>query len=198
MLDKAKHGQSRPAQEVFDAYFGTNSSSGGKPGPVAAFLVMAAKGRDACPGASTSSKGTGGVAVTRLRDCGKDATIHIQGYVLDRWHSGGSQDPSESKACAINTIAHEMSHLVINNVAGATASAYQEELYQDDGHRDHGFDKTIHLTSYTIGSLAQCTYMQEHGLIGQGQGVFDECLRTTMTTDFHASPACQSHDKKRW
>jgi hypothetical protein len=57
----------------------------------------------------------------------------------------------EHMACAVNTLAHEWTHLVSRTGA--------ESYFQDGAHKD----ATERLVSYTVGALAQCVFLAQHG-----------------------------------
>ena len=97
--------------------------------------------------------------------------------------------PSISKACAINTLAHELTHTIVADPAHDNS----RQLYTDDGYRS--LTGPVRLVSYTLGSLAQCTYMQKNTLIPPTDAAFDECMRTWGTHSFMVSKECTKHDK---
>lgn len=80
---------------------------------------------------------------------------------LERWRS---EDPVQ-RSCAVNTLAHEISHTVSTHPS----------LYI------HALDDTLDLSvmaqpvgSYLIGTVAQCTWLEQNGRIGQSD--FNACV----------------------
>lgn len=71
------------------------------------------------------------------------ATITLRTPVLERWQATSV----EARACAINTVAHEWTHLVTTTGAIST--------FQDRCHTQ----STVPLVSYTVGAIAQCAYL---------------------------------------
>lgn len=69
-----------------------------------------------------------------------------------------AQTDDVDRSCAINTMAHEIIH-TISRTPGAYVFAFT-----DTGIADRA-DKTAPLASYLIGSVAQCTYLQEIGRV---------------------------------
>lgn len=80
---------------------------------------------------------------------------------LDRWRSA---DPVE-QSCAINTVAHEMTHLVsnrpnlfMNQITDSRAATLT--AFSADG---SPINPPRAVASYLIGTVAQCTWLQENG-----------------------------------
>jgi hypothetical protein len=186
MLDKARSGTPLSPKDVFAGYFGTDVLGGG-PGPLPVMLVLDRK--DACSDALRAKKLTNKnvPAVTDLFRCGDHALVQIHEYVIMRWYSDGKTAPTVSKACAINTIAHELTHTVLKRVEPLG------QLYTDDGHDD--LKKTTYLVSYSTGAIAQCTYMQDKALIAGNTAALDKCVETWGTTDFLVSNECTDPGK---
>lgn len=78
---------------------------------------------------------------------------------LARGHLWNWQNPSHvTRSCAINTVAHEMTHLISNDVNAM--NDWTQPL------RDWGagnLDPKPHVASYLAGAVAQCTWLQESG-----------------------------------
>jgi hypothetical protein len=71
---------------------------------------------------------------------------------------------AEARAELINTIAHEMTHLVPDPDTPCTMA------YTDDGH-DSDTEKS--LVSYRVGNIAECVFLAREGLEDQAQSCFD-------------------------
>jgi hypothetical protein len=188
MLDMPK-GQNIPVDEVFTSYFGLEAATGG-PGPLPSILVSRAK--DACAKPSVKSLTSGSVAVTDVFRCDNRAVTQVQEFVINRWYSKGNAAPSESKACAINTIAHELTHTVVAKAVGATTKADHRELYLDGDYKSLPHDQ--YLVSYATGTIAQCTYMQDSGLIDKTEADFAKCVKDAGTMEFTPSNNCKLFD----
>ncbi len=89
------------------------------------------------------------------------SSIAITYFVGDQVHIGlrtpvieraGASSP-ETRACAINSLAHELVHAVIDRSSGAP-----DHAYQDGGHASEARP----LASYAIGAIAQCAYLRKH------------------------------------
>ena len=83
-----------------------------------------------------------------------------------------------ARACAINTLAHEWTHAVVDR-------ADHVQVYQDNGHRD----AKNGLVSYVVGAVAQCVYLDRFFYVSGGgprspANGFDWCVRTVGTTSF--------------
>lgn len=91
-------------------------------------------------------------ASTYLRREGKDrrGVITLFGTTQSRLEREGI----EVAACVINTLAHEWAHVVPADKASL------ESRFRDDDHAA----SALPLVSYTIGALAQCTFLEEHYL----------------------------------
>lgn len=100
--------------------------------------------------------------------------VQIKRSVRDLWTS---QSPA-SRSCAINTAAHELSHTL-----GANDAPFQF-LIADWGYDDA--PDTQHFASYTIGSVAQCTWLAQQGAL---TGTLRACIEANGTRDY-SPPAC--------
>jgi hypothetical protein len=96
----------------------------------------------------------------------------------------GLTDPVE-KSCAINTMAHEISH-TISRRAGKYIYAIADT---SSGARP---DKTVPLASYLVGAVAQCTWLQQKGRVGAG-GVA-ACVKVFGTQNFNSNRCSQFGD----
>ncbi len=78
-----------------------------------------------------------------------------------------------SKSCAVNVMAHELTH-TISTSSVAFAAAFSDSA-RDDEDPIERFDKASPVASYLVGSVAQCTYLQQRGRITK-EGVIP-CVR---------------------
>jgi hypothetical protein len=102
------------------------------------------------------------------------STIYLPPYVLERWRG----DSFERRSCAVNSVAHEVAHAFSQNPSEA------EYIFADGGKgwfMSHFYGP---LASYTIGSVAQCTMLEEANQLPNG---FAACLRTWGTKEFNSS-----------
>jgi hypothetical protein len=124
--------------------------------------------------ASTRIDGSSRTATTTLRGC----TIErASAYPLTR------EESVEKFACAVNTIAHEWTHAIPEPGKPGVW------LYKDDGHRD----VTVAIVSYTVGSIAQCAYLDAHGF--RVEEKFDECVRLVGKTVFNTGTCATSSSR---
>lgn len=105
------------------------------------------------------------------------ATINLGARHINRWTEDTSRTAIRRRACIVNTIAHEWVHTV--SASGA------DSLYLDDrrGRSRHP------LVSYTVGSIAQCTVLENHRLLRHG--MFWECVETVGTRVFRGASQCE-------
>lgn len=106
------------------------------------------------------------VAVARTVTCdgGTRAVIQIGPALLRRWKRG----TSESKSCAINALAHEFTHTVVDF---GKKEAWQP--YNDQGNVWSWLLGTQRLVSSTIGTIAQCAYLEKSG---DRSASFEQCV----------------------
>lgn len=93
-----------------------------------------------------------------------DGRISLSTSVRDHWRSGTAL----GRALAINSLAHELSH---------TLSSRPEQLtmvFTDRGFKIGWLRGWPPVASYTIGSVAQCTFLEEQGA---RRGNLFDCLR---------------------
>lgn len=110
----------------------------------------------------------GELADTAIGVRGHAATVMLRSPVLERWQA----DSVEARGCAINTVAHEWTHLVTTTGAIST--------FQDRCHAQ----STVPLVSYTVGAIAQCAYLAEHA----GSPIdLAACVAAVGTTEFDTS-----------
>lgn len=78
-------------------------------------------------------------------------------FTLGRANLGywGSSDPVE-RSCAINTVAHEMSHLISSD-----ATAFREDTQPIRDTNAGTRSGTNAVASYLVGTVAQCTWLQK-------------------------------------
>lgn len=105
--------------------------------------------------------------------------ITIRRYHLDWWRSTNAV----TRSCAINTLAHEMTH-------NMTRDPNQFRwAFTDTG---LGGSVTGEKGSYTMGALAQCTYLQSIGRITQA-GI-GQCLAVWGLTNTFLGSRCDDYD----
>lgn len=100
--------------------------------------------------------------------------IFLPPYVLERWRG----ETLERRSCAVNSLAHEMSH------SFSQSSTEEDYIFADRGKgwlMSHFYGP---LASYTIGTVAQCTMLEEANQLPDG---FAACLRTWGTKEFNSS-----------
>ncbi|MFO0554277.1 MAG: hypothetical protein U0271_38205 [Polyangiaceae bacterium] len=93
-----------------------------------------------------------------------EALIQLGRAKLAQWRSSREV----TRSCAINSLVHEMTHTVTRHRPG-----YQM-LFKDRGRSNH---RERALVSYTLGSLAQCTYLRSNNIpacvAGWGTNIFN-------------------------
>lgn len=125
------------------------------------------------------------VAVARTVTCdgGTRAVIQIGPALLKRWKRGTSL----SKSCAINTLAHELTHTVMDF---GKSEAWQP--YNDHGDAWSWLLGGQRLVPYTVGSIAQCTYLEQSG---DRSSSFNQCVWDRGTRAFDASGCDDEADR---
>ena len=83
---------------------------------------------------------------------GGQASICLQSVTLER----AVGESAEEKACAVNTIVHEWTHTIPDP---KSEPGKPDSFFQDGGHTG----SKDPLVSYTVGALAQCIYLTQHG-----------------------------------
>jgi hypothetical protein len=110
-------------------------------------------------------------------DSPSTSTIYLPPYVLNRrWRS----NTLEQRSCAVNSLAHEIAHAFSQS---PTDGVY---IFADGGKgwfMSHFYGP---LASYTIGTVAQCTMLEQADELSDG---FAACLRRWGTKEFR-SGAC--------
>jgi hypothetical protein len=100
--------------------------------------------------------------------------IFLPPYVLERWRG----ETLERRSCAVNSLAHEISHSFSQN------PTEEDYIFADRGKgwlMSHFYGA---LASYTIGTVAQCTMLEEANQLPDG---FTACLRTWGMKEFNSS-----------
>ncbi len=131
---------------------------------------------------------SGETAHTALHD--PTATIVLQSCTQDRARKRAAPAPGPY-SCAINTIAHEWAHTLVDVQT-------RSQLYRDANHNDY---PNRDIVSYTIGALAQCSYLANHGFIPPNDKDIDECVSRVKTNIFNASscePGWSCDPKPAW
>jgi hypothetical protein len=104
------------------------------------------------------------------------STIFLPPYVLDdRWRGA----TLEQRSCAVNSLAHEIAHAFSQS---PTDGVY---IFADRGKgwfTSHFYGP---LASYAIGTVAQCTMLEEANRLPNG---FTACLRKWGTKEFKSGP----------
>lgn len=124
-----------------------------------AFLTGDQKFGEALTGWTGTSAQVGSMSIGRLH--------------LARWRSTDKVEQS----CAVNTIAHEMSHLVSNSPKLFMAEITDDYAATLTSKASDGSDISPPnaVASYLIGSVAQCTWLQERGYTPEVD--LEACLR---------------------
>jgi hypothetical protein len=103
--------------------------------------------------------------------------IVLPPFVLERWRG----DTVERRSCAVNSLAHEISH------SFSKSPVEGDHIFADRG-KGWYFNLTSylygHLASYTIGTVAQCTMLQEANEL---EGEFVACLKDWGTDEFYSN-----------
>lgn len=103
---------------------------------------------------------------------------------IGRNHLNRSFDTNEvAKSCAINSLVHEITHTL-----SASATQFQYGI-TDTGSGTSG-SGGLPLASYFTGSVAQCTYLQERGIVPAGG--LNACVANYGTRSFY-SRRCTSY-----
>lgn len=93
---------------------------------------------------------------------------------LERWRS---KDLVE-KSCSINTMAHEISHTLSHH------ETQHLEYFLDTG--DVSSARTKPIASYFVGSLAQCSWLQDNNRVEKTKEALQNCLATFRTNEFRS------------
>ncbi|MFI5297186.1 MAG: hypothetical protein ACHREM_03735 [Polyangiales bacterium] len=121
---------------------------------------------DDCPAGSTI------LAVTGTHPGLTRVEMHLTQVVLDSWRAA---DPRR-RSCAINLVAHELSHTVYDDADPKAPRM----LYRDDDHASRWrWGGRQHLVSYTIGTVAQCSWLE-----ASYAEPFDACVERMGTRSF--------------
>lgn len=88
---------------------------------------------------------------------GRRWRMAISRKTLDRWLS----DDPVVKSCAVNTVAHEITHTFVAQAGGGM-------VFIDGGRRAKPSRRSGMTGSYVIGQLAQCTWLAQQGRIATG------------------------------
>jgi hypothetical protein len=123
--------------------------------------------RDTSGKDETASTGFGIDAGPQCPSC---AVTSIVEEDLGRW-AGTEPSGLIHRACLINTLAHEWTH-AIPGVDG-------KERFTDDGHKGSAHP----LVSYTVGAVAQCSFLEEQNGLLPAQ-LFEACVEAVGTRDF--------------
>ena len=102
------------------------------------------------------------------------ARITLTKWQLSRWRSG----TPEGRSCAVNTMAHELAHTIWDGTGEGN------QVFTDRGHEDNP-DRPM--VSYVVGSVAQCTMLENQGALS---GSFSACVEKWGTT-WHHSGDCE-------
>lgn len=86
----------------------------------------------------------------------RDASFALGRGHLANWKS----DNMVRKSCAVNTVAHEFSHLITTN---ASSFQLENQSIQDNGAAKNSKQNAV--ASYLIGTAAQCTWLQSQGYL---------------------------------
>lgn len=87
-----------------------------------------------------------------------------------------------TRACAVNTAAHELTHTIIDNGV---------EVFQDKGHGG----ASGRLVSYTVGAIAQCVYLDQHGKLAEQKLSVSACVERVGPTFFDPHTCCADWEK---
>lgn len=148
-------GDTLPAQVVADIYTGRNASYQ----PV---RTVARITRQWFSGAPITGLFAGSPTTAR---------ITLTTTELKRWRTG----TPEGRSCAVNTLAHEITHTIPDSAGSA------DYLFADRGRQDVPNQA---LVSYVVGSVAQCTMLENEGALN---GTFAACVEKWGTNVFRST-----------
>lgn len=114
------------------------------------------------------------------------ATSHIGDETLARWVALANDNDVAGRvrrACVINQLAHEWVHAVPD-----PGNPYGTTLFFDEGHES----STYPLVSFTVGAIAQCTYLVKYGVLVEDQ--LWSCVHAIGTRAFDGKRVCESTD----
>lgn len=170
-----------PSDEVYRSYVGLDAAS--HPGPISYRRKMKDGKHLPCHmtkeehAAQPTLKGAEQTADTVFKGAA-GSTIELNQCTFERAAARPDQAALTAHtadvsmfACAINAIAHEWTHTVFD------AAGHQR--YKDRGHDGEK------LVSYTVGAVAQCTYLES---IGYLPDTFDECVDAVGTSILKRAP----------
>ena len=100
-------------------------------------------------------------------------------------HARWNQDDPHKKSCAVNTLSHEILH----GFARGNATWYHEDYFVDTRGAS-GAGGVQPIATYYVGSVAQCTWLQDRGHIDEGTDGLRSCL-TRYGTDRFLSQQCE-------
>lgn len=95
----------------------------------------------------------------------RDGMVRLSTNARDYWRTGRPL----GRSLAINTLAHELSHTLSSAPAGDIRT-----VFSDNGYSSGWLRRWPPLVSYSIGSVAQCTYLEEQNAL---RGSIADCLR---------------------
>ena len=114
----------------------------------------------------------------------RTATIHLTDEPITNWLAG----TNVGRACAINTVAHEITHTIPAFAAG------EKQLYRDWGFSTlKAFRRP--LVSYTVGAIAECTYLQKE--LGLDERDLRACIARVGTNEFKSNHCGMSDEQFR-
>ena len=124
-------------------------------------------------------------AATRVVTLGPDSILEsiIGRKIHQRWHSASPQ----RRSCAINTFVHELMHSFSQN----NPTGYHQNYFIDtlSLNQPAGIAH-LPLATYFVGSVAQCTWLQQHGHLDKTTPALHACVEKFGSHVFN-SQQCQ-------
>lgn len=106
---------------------------------------------------------------------------------LERWNAvADGPDLAASRACMVNTIAHEWTHAILD-------ASRKDSMFKDGGH----LFSSAPLVSYTVGAVAQCTFLEQQDppLVAERQ--FASCVERIGVKSFAGDVCAPKWYEKR-
>jgi hypothetical protein len=117
-------------------------------------------------------------ASTGVPDLRRGVTTILGPANFERWPPSNDRAATLQKACFLNTLSHEWVHAIPGSNRGW--------LCADDGHKD----STLPVAPYVLGSLVQCTFLVEKGLVSKA--AIWKCVDAAGTNVFNGLSVCEN------
>ncbi|MEP2734697.1 MAG: hypothetical protein ABJP34_00240 [Erythrobacter sp.] len=130
-----------------------------------------------CKRAKFTDNNTNQFATNRAIKPGEDTLLEI--LIGRELHKRYLKDDPFKKSCAINTLSHEILHGFAPDT-GKIHTTY----FRDTDANGQRFNSQSPLATYYVGSVAQCTWLQRKGLVGNTKTELRTCLARYGTNEF--------------